>query len=59
LVFHAPARIKNESELPFLIGFPAYSFMLALLFAYFAVATLIFGFFTTFGPGEVTGHDGH
>jgi len=43
-----------KSELPFLYWFPAYFFfMLAYCLLIFAVLPLIFGFFTTVGPGEV------
>lgn len=53
--FIAPALYKNEKQIaiPLLIS-SIFLFYAGVLFAYFVVLPLIFGFFTTVGPGEVT-----
>ncbi|MEO9656126.1 twin-arginine translocase subunit TatC [Marinomonas sp.] len=53
--FIAPALYKNEKKIaiPLLIS-SIFLFYAGVLFAYFVVLPLIFGFFTTVGPGEVT-----
>mgnify|MGYP003630019359 FL=1 len=53
--FIAPALYKNEKRIaiPLLVS-SIFLFYAGVLFAYFAVLPLIFGFFTTVGPGEVT-----
>jgi len=53
--FIAPALYKNEKRIaiPLLVS-SIFLFYGGVLFAYFAVLPLIFGFFTTVGPGEVT-----
>lgn len=53
--FIAPALYKNEKRIaiPLLIS-SIFLFYAGVLFAYYVVLPLIFGFFTTVGPGEVT-----
>ncbi len=53
--FIAPALYKNEKNIaiPLLIS-SIFLFYAGVLFAYYVVLPLIFGFFTTVGPGEVT-----
>ncbi|MGO3344267.1 MAG: twin-arginine translocase subunit TatC [Marinomonas sp.] len=53
--FIAPALYKNEKQIaiPLLIS-SIILFYGGVLFAYFVVLPLIFGFFTTVGPGDVT-----
>lgn len=53
--FIAPALYKKEKKIaiPLLIS-SVFLFYTGVLFAYYAVLPLIFGFFTTIGPGEVT-----
>ncbi|MCV2401686.1 twin-arginine translocase subunit TatC [Marinomonas sp. C2222] len=53
--FIAPALYSNEKRIaiPLLIS-SIFLFYAGVLFAYFVVLPLIFGFFTTVGPGEVT-----
>lgn len=53
--FIAPALYKNEKRIaiPLLIS-SIFLFYTGVLFAYYVVLPLIFGFFTTIGPGEVT-----
>lgn len=53
--FIAPALYKNEKRIaiPLLIS-SILLFYAGVLFAYYVVLPLIFGFFTTVGPGEVT-----
>tara|TARA_R110001606_G_scaffold137273_1_gene275149 strand:- start:760 stop:1533 length:774 start_codon:yes stop_codon:yes gene_type:complete len=53
--FIAPALYKNEKQIaiPLLIS-SIFLFYAGVLFAYYVVLPLIFGFFTTVGPGEVT-----
>ncbi|BFM49647.1 twin-arginine translocase subunit TatC [Marinomonas sp. THO17] len=53
--FIAPALYKNEKKIaiPLLIS-SILLFYLGILFAYFVVLPLIFGFFTSVGPSEVT-----
>ncbi|MGR0278224.1 twin-arginine translocase subunit TatC [Marinomonas dokdonensis] len=53
--FIAPALYKNEKQIaiPLLIS-SIFLFYAGVLFAYFVVLPLIFSFFTTVGPGEVT-----
>ncbi len=53
--FIAPALYKNEKRIaiPLLIS-SIFLFYAGVLFAYYIVLPLIFGFFTTVGPGEVT-----
>ncbi|MDB4837579.1 twin-arginine translocase subunit TatC [Marinomonas sp.] len=53
--FIAPALYSNEKRIaiPLLIS-SIFLFYTGVLFAYFIVLPLIFGFFTTVGPGEVT-----
>ncbi|RBO85780.1 twin-arginine translocase subunit TatC [Marinomonas aquiplantarum] len=53
--FIAPALYKNEKTIaiPLLIS-SIFLFYMGVLFAYYVVLPLIFGFFTTVGPGEVT-----
>ena len=53
--FIAPALYKNEKQIaiPLLIS-SIFLFYAGVLFAYFVGLPLIFGFFTTVGPGEVT-----
>lgn len=53
--FIAPALYKNEKQIaiPLLVS-SIFLFYAGVLFAYYIVLPLIFGFFTTVGPGEVT-----
>ncbi|WP_417537691.1 twin-arginine translocase subunit TatC [Marinomonas sp.] len=53
--FIAPALYKNEKQIaiPLLIS-SIFLFYAGVVFAYYVVLPLIFGFFTTVGPGEVT-----
>lgn len=53
--FIAPALYKKEKKIaiPLLIS-SIFLFYAGVLFAYYIVLPLIFGFFTTVGPGEVT-----
>ena len=53
--FIAPALYKKEKKIaiPLLIS-SIFLFYAGILFAYYIVLPLIFGFFTTVGPGEVT-----
>jgi len=53
--FIAPALYKNEKRLaiPLLVS-SVFLFYGGVLFAYYAVLPLIFGFFTSIGPSEVT-----
>ncbi|SHF10680.1 sec-independent protein translocase protein TatC [Marinomonas polaris DSM 16579] len=53
--FIAPALYKNEKQIaiPLLVS-SIFLFYAGVLFAYYVVLPLIFGFFTTVGPGEVT-----
>ena len=53
--FIAPALYKNEKQIaiPLLVS-SIFLFYAGVLFAYYVVLPLIFGFFTTIGPGEVT-----
>lgn len=53
--FIAPALYKNEKRIaiPLLVS-SIVLFYCGVLFAYYVVLPLIFGFFTTVGPGEVT-----
>ncbi|MCW4630898.1 MULTISPECIES: twin-arginine translocase subunit TatC [Marinomonas] len=53
--FIAPALYKNEKQIaiPLLVS-SIFLFYAGILFAYYIVLPLIFGFFTTVGPGEVT-----
>ena len=53
--FIAPALYKNEKKLaiPLLIS-SIFLFYGGVIFAYYVVLPLVFGFFTSVGPGEVT-----
>ena len=53
--FIAPSLYKNEKQIaiPLLIS-SIFLFYAGVVFAYYVVLPLIFGFFTTVGPGEVT-----
>lgn len=53
--FMAPGLYKHEKKLAFpLLASSVILFYLGALFAYFAVFPLVFGFFTSVGPTEVT-----
>lgn len=53
--FMAPGLYRHEKKLAFpLLASSVILFYLGALFAYFAVFPLVFGFFTSVGPAEVT-----